>query len=255
MTREPNLTPLKHDETLADPDLLLGARLLSHTQPLARSELRRRRVWNALNAGQRSRLGFKLTALHIAFASVLFAAVSSAAVGGYYVKHRAPDAARATPTPGLPAPQKKARAAAKAAKARHAAPSAAEHAVPSLAVAEPPALAAADDSVASRAAPARTKPEPSPARKATADADAELLVEAMRARSSGDARRVSELVDEYRARHPQGALQEEALILSIESAAVRGAPNTSALAREYLRRFPGGRFAPQAGRALASAAR
>jgi len=84
------------------------------------------------------------------------------------------------------------------------------------------------------------------------EADAELLVEAMRARGAGDPERVSELVDQYRAKHPQGVLQEEALILSIESAAARRAPNTAALAREYLQRFPNGRFAAQARRASAT---
>jgi hypothetical protein len=77
----------------------------------------------------------------------------------------------------------------------------------------------------------------------------------MRARGSGDAKRVSQLVEQYRARQPQGVLQEEALILSIESAVARHAPNASALAREYLTRFPNGRFAVQARRALGPGAR
>ena len=91
-------------------------------------------------------------------------------------------------------------------------------------------------------------------RSKASDADAQLLVEAMRARSAGDAKRVSQLVAEYRAKHPQGVLQEEALILSIESAVARKAPNAGALAREYLSRYPSGRFAAQARRALATEA-
>jgi hypothetical protein len=241
VTHEPSLLrPLKHDEAQADPDLLLGARLLSHAQPLARSEKRRRRIWNALSAGQKSRLGFRLGALHVAFASVLLAAVSSAAVGGYYVKHRVPDVAEAAPAPSTPSTHKKSHAPASA------------RVEPSDPALEQPSAPTADaeESATGRAAPARGRAEPSAIRKAVPDADAELLVEAMRARRGGDAQRVSELADEYRARHPQGALQEEALILSVESAVARHAPNASALAREYLRRFPSGRFAVQARRAL-----
>jgi hypothetical protein len=77
----------------------------------------------------------------------------------------------------------------------------------------------------------------------------------MRARRDGDSRRVSELVDEYRAKHPNGSLQEEALILSIESAVSRQSPSASTLAREYLSRFPSGRFAAQAKRVASGGAR
>jgi hypothetical protein len=253
VTHEPRarLTPLKHDETLADPDLLLGARLLQHTQPLARSELRRRRVWNALSAGERSRLGFRLTALHVAFASVLFAAVSSAAVGGYYVKYRAHSPAPVASTSSPAATHEKSGT---GSKPHSPVPITPERAAPNPPSAQEQVALGADENLRRRGAPRSSRAEPSSSRKAAPDADADLLVEAMRARSSGDARRVSELVDEYRARHPQGALQEEALILSIESAALRRAPNTSTLAREYLRRFPGGRFAAQARRALAATA-
>ena len=237
--------PLRHEETLSQPELLLGAQLLAHAQPLPKSELRKRRVWNALNAGSSSRLGLRLGALHVAFAGVLFAAVSSAAAGGYYVKHRQLDVPAATPALAAPAPHQR-RAAKRTPVVAAAAPSA--RVTPERA-SEPESLAVRPTPTRSRAdVAARGKTAPS-------DADAELLVEAMRARGSGDAKRVSQLVDEYRTRHPQGVLQEEALILSIESAVAQRASNASALAREYLTRFPNGRFAPQARHAVTSTAR
>jgi hypothetical protein len=239
---------LRHS-TPSDPELVLGARLLAHANPLAKSESRKRRVWNALTSGRSSRLGFRLSALHVAFASVLCAAVSSAAVGGYYVKHRAAELAEAPTSPAAPAQHGKPRSAGKAHGPAHA--KLATEPAPVAAEADVSLESDADKNSAARPAPARVKADVGANRKAAAaEADAELLVEAMRARRSGDARRVSELADEYRARHPQGALQEEALILSVESAVARHAPNAPALAREYLRRFPGGRFAVQARRAL-----
>lgn len=251
MTAE-QMLPLRDDDALAEPELVLGARLLAHAQPLAKSELRKRRVWNALSAGHKSRLGFRLTALHVAFASVFFAAVSSAAVGGYYVKHRA-DAASQAPAATPSVAERAKPPVSRKRRASVAAPEHSESLQPAPAHPTPAPSAESRDTATPRTPPARPQNAPGSARKAaTQEADAELLVEAMRARSNGDAARVSQLVDEYRARQPRGVLQEEALILSLESAALRRAPNATALAREYLQRFPNGRFASQARRALAT---
>jgi hypothetical protein len=241
-----DLLPLRQGPAPSDPDLALGARLLSHATPMPRSEARKRRVWNLLSMRGGGRMGFRLSALHVAFASVLFAAVASATAGHYYVEHRAEQSSAQAAPPAEPMPQR-----ARGGRRPH--PRNAD--TRALPVSELPPKS---DPVVAEAAPtpralARAKQE-SIVRSRASDADAQLLVEAMRARSAGDAKRVSQLVAEYRAKHPQGVLQEEALILSIESAVARKAPNAEALAREYLSRYPSGRFATQARRALATEA-
>jgi hypothetical protein len=230
--------PLRQESHLSDPELSLGARLLASTGPLPKSEARKRRVWNALGAGRPSRLGFRLTAVRAGFASVLFAAASSAAVGRYYIERPSEDAPILAPSAPI-----------QAATARAMPP-------PRVARPTPPPVA----EVEPRSPPppvvaVRPKNDAASRRRAGAEADAELLLEAMRARKAGNSQRVSELVAAYRAKHPRGVLQEEALILSVESAVARRAPNAPSLAREYLARYPNGRFAAQAQRALAAASR
>jgi hypothetical protein len=91
----------------------------------------------------------------------------------------------------------------------------------------------------------------SSASKVVQDArEVELLWQAMQARQSGDTEKVRQLTEEYRAKNPTGELGEEALALALEAALARSDPQAITLAREYLRRFPQGRFVAQAQSAL-----
>ena len=100
----------------------------------------------------------------------------------------------------------------------------------------------------------RQEPKIEAAPKPTDDPKDEptMVATAMRAlRRDHDPARAGRLLDDYLARWPDGALVEEALALGIEAARARGDARESTLAAEYLRRFPSGRFADAARRALA----
>jgi outer membrane protein assembly factor BamD (BamD/ComL family) len=68
-------------------------------------------------------------------------------------------------------------------------------------------------------------------------------------RHGGDAREASRLLERYRVQNPDGVLAEEALALSIEAAVAKRDPEAKLLARQYLSKYPNGRFAPAARRA------
>ena len=90
-----------------------------------------------------------------------------------------------------------------------------------------------------------------------ASLEAQLLVDALIAvRRDHDAARASTLIDFYLQHYPIGPLVEEALALRVETAVAKGAAPVSvaALAAEYQRRFPSGRYGDEI-RKLASAAR
>jgi Tfp pilus assembly protein PilF len=76
------------------------------------------------------------------------------------------------------------------------------------------------------------------------------MVEALRERRAGNLARARELSSEYRLKYPAGALQEEALALSIEAAAALGDDEARRLSASYLQRYPQGRFRAQAQRVL-----
>ncbi len=79
--------------------------------------------------------------------------------------------------------------------------------------------------------------------------EARLLLSAMRARREGDEARALELSRRYRASYPEGALAEEALAVSIESALAQRDQEAAALGRRYLQKYPTGRYRALAQRA------
>ena len=82
--------------------------------------------------------------------------------------------------------------------------------------------------------------------------DPSAVVAALEAlRKQHDPVRAGSLLAGYLAAHPEGALAEEALALSIEAAVARHDPAATEFARRYLRSYPNGRFRPTAEAALA----
>ena len=86
--------------------------------------------------------------------------------------------------------------------------------------------------------------------------DPSLLAEAMRAlRLDHDPVRARALSGSYLARHPGGALVDEALAISIEAALDHGDPDAPGLGAQYLKTHPTGQFRGLAERALSSGRR
>jgi hypothetical protein len=73
-------------------------------------------------------------------------------------------------------------------------------------------------------------------------------------RHDGDPALAARLLEAHRAQSAAGPLAEEALSLEIEAAIELHAPRAATLAREYLSRYPGGRYTDIAQRALAGTA-
>ncbi len=86
-----------------------------------------------------------------------------------------------------------------------------------------------------------------------ADGDAGLVVHAMRAlRRDNDPALARSLSATYLERHPDGALAEEALALTIEAALAQHEPDAAALGARYLQQYPNGPFRGLARRARTS---
>lgn len=87
----------------------------------------------------------------------------------------------------------------------------------------------------------------------SAAGDSELVHRALRAlRRDDDAALAARLLEDYRARNPEGPLAEEALALQIEAAERLDEPRARKLATQYLTRYPDGRYRGAARHALQS---
>jgi hypothetical protein len=84
------------------------------------------------------------------------------------------------------------------------------------------------------------------------DAGVDKVVRAVsRLRKEGDPAGALELLSAYRREYPRGMLAEEALALSIEASAALDDRQARALAEEYIRLYPHGRFVTTAEKAKA----
>lgn len=236
------MKPLRED-TGSDPDVLAAQSLLSRVSPLEPSPDRQRRVRLRLEAaGQRSLPPLLRPAL---VAGVLLAVTAAGAkMGGGLPPSpsRAVERLFSQPVRELGAPLARV-------KARVVAPPprAAEN------VTAEPELEAGPSQAVEAANPRRSRTSTHTAAPAPSSPGAKLMVEAMQARRAGDSARAAQLLNEYQRKYPDGALQEEALALSMEAAAARGDAGAPKLARQYLERFPNGRFREQAQRVLRTA--
>jgi hypothetical protein len=233
---------LRDDLKATDPTARAAAHLLQRLPPLAPDAQRQRRVRLKMGAPRR-RPPFGLQRLAIALFILLISVAGARAMAGggwaYALRHISwlalparevsSPTSRATPTHNHPAAPKPAIEAATEATTAPAveptAPSLRHHPGPTRRVAR------SDQPTAARLAPELPR-----------GPGATLMIEAMAARRAGDLGRAERLLTAYRRQYPDGALQEEALVLSLEAAQLRGDPAAAELARTYLTRFPQGRF-------------
>jgi hypothetical protein len=206
--------PLRGQLESGDPILARAAEIVSSVGPLPVSQARMRRVRRRLDEPRRGMGSVLLRPAVVVGVLFGLTAVAAATWGTIRaVRPRAPEPAIEVPAPAAAVePAKRSRPA------------------PAPVAAEP----------ASDGATPRSEPRPRPAPAASEAAMVQAAVEALR--REGDPERASRLLDQYRKRNPGGVLGEEALALAVEAALARKDPQAADLARQYLARYPNGRF-------------
>ena len=249
---------------VSDPNEEYASSLLKHAGPLEPSAVRKRRVWHALERSAMKRPRTRVSGPIVA-ALVLFGATAASATMPHLWRRlqtvtQVVELATEAPAE-VEARRETRRRMPPAAPVTSAVPAEMPVAEPSAQapVVQPPAVQPTERApiahVGNAPSPAKKGP-PAKARSAEpsdAPASAALVVEAMRERRAGNFARVRQLSAEYRLQYPGGALQEEALALSIEAGAALGDDEARRLAATYLQRYPRGRFRAQADRVVGSA--
>jgi hypothetical protein len=251
--------PLREEFDPTDPNDVVGAALLSRVRPLEESTSRRRRVRIALQTSSPRRIGRFFSPVLVAAVLLVAGTGASATVTRLWKRShfwQAPEPATRSAIEAAPrAPVAPAAQVVPEATLAANVPLPDIHPVPVVAgkidVAPPPRVIPRGSS-APKAPPAAV---PNPTADPANGPGAALMVEAMQARKAGDQARAAALLSDYQRKYPQGTFQEEALALSIESAAARGSESAPRLASDYLHRYPNGRFRELARRALKSSTR
>lgn len=228
---------LREQHDSVDPELAAAARLLAQVGPLSHSRLTQRRVRHQLECRHNQPAARGLRPV-VAIGVLCGLAATASAGWGVLQATTSPDQHSAV----LEAPV-----------------------VPRVVPATPKALArphppapASSEPVETAAAPAAPAPRTAGRRvaakssKPTSPAsDAALVHRAVKElRGGGDPEHARRLLEQYRTENPSGELAEEALVLSIEAAVAKGDPDAKRLARQYLAKYPNGRFVGAARRVL-----